>query len=338
MDKISIYHFIKSLLYKLGVINQARFLAWWFEDLLYKDILLKNKFLKNIHEGERCFIIGNGLSVNEIDMSLLAKEYTFGSNFLNYHKDFNKLNINFYSLVSSAARLKHVDSMVTYVNPQIHSEKDIQPWVNKKITPLRYSSKPEIFFNKIDSDLNNNVSIFLGHTLKNYIEKNQFFLDKEVYYSKPEKPILEADKQKIDLTKRITFHEGVVFFMISHALYMGFKELYLIGCDYTYEPTREYHFYNQLCISKSINKEIAIQWSKKIAKANNFEVFNIGEDDNYYKPLFVKYNYSKEKYLVVKNFAESIGVKIYNIVPDEFKSPIYPGFSWDTFVKNVLKK
>ena len=126
--------------------------------------------------------------------------------------------------------------------------------------------------------------------------------------------------------------------MISHALYMGFKELYLIGCDYTYEPTREYHFYNQLCISKSINKEIAIQWSKKIAKANNFEVFNIGEDDNYYKPLFVKYNYSKEKYLVVKNFAESIGVKIYNIVPDEFKSPIYPGFSWDTFVKNVLKK
>lgn len=33
-----------------------------------------------IHSGHRCFIIGNGPSLNEIDMSLLRNEITFGSN------------------------------------------------------------------------------------------------------------------------------------------------------------------------------------------------------------------------------------------------------------------
>jgi len=36
--------------------------------------------LKNRHWGERCFIIGNGPSLKETDLSLLKDEYTFGMN------------------------------------------------------------------------------------------------------------------------------------------------------------------------------------------------------------------------------------------------------------------
>lgn len=36
--------------------------------------------LKNIHKGERCFIIGNGPSLKNTDVSKLKNEYTFGMN------------------------------------------------------------------------------------------------------------------------------------------------------------------------------------------------------------------------------------------------------------------
>jgi hypothetical protein len=36
--------------------------------------------LKDSHRGERCFIIGNGPSLRETDLSLLKNEYTFGMN------------------------------------------------------------------------------------------------------------------------------------------------------------------------------------------------------------------------------------------------------------------
>lgn len=44
--------------------------------------------LRNAHAGERCFIIGNGPSLNAIDLTLLRDERTFGVNaiYTNYHK------------------------------------------------------------------------------------------------------------------------------------------------------------------------------------------------------------------------------------------------------------
>lgn len=43
---------------------------------------------KNKHKGERCFILGNGPSLNKLDLSLLKNEITFGVNsiFLNFRK------------------------------------------------------------------------------------------------------------------------------------------------------------------------------------------------------------------------------------------------------------
>jgi hypothetical protein len=42
---------------------------------------------KDIHRGKRCFIIGNGPSLNQLDLTLLKNEYTFGMNriYLGFH-------------------------------------------------------------------------------------------------------------------------------------------------------------------------------------------------------------------------------------------------------------
>lgn len=44
--------------------------------------------IKNKHKGERCFIIGNGPSLNKMDLTKLKNEYTLGVNaiYLNYEK------------------------------------------------------------------------------------------------------------------------------------------------------------------------------------------------------------------------------------------------------------
>lgn len=46
------------------------------------------KKFKNKHAGERCFIIGNGPSLNKLDLSKIKNEYTFGVNaiYTNYEK------------------------------------------------------------------------------------------------------------------------------------------------------------------------------------------------------------------------------------------------------------
>ncbi len=43
---------------------------------------------ENIHEGERCFVIGNGPSLNKCDLGLLEKEVSFGVNGIFFHPHF----------------------------------------------------------------------------------------------------------------------------------------------------------------------------------------------------------------------------------------------------------
>ncbi len=43
---------------------------------------------KNLHKGKRCFVIGNGSSLNQLDLSLLEKEITLGCNNIHLMKDF----------------------------------------------------------------------------------------------------------------------------------------------------------------------------------------------------------------------------------------------------------
>ena len=47
---------------------------------LRRDSIRKLALLKDIHKGQRCFIIGNGPSLKNTNLSLLENEYTFGMN------------------------------------------------------------------------------------------------------------------------------------------------------------------------------------------------------------------------------------------------------------------
>ena len=48
--------------------------------VMHNNNSLRLEHLKNIHNGKRCFLIGNGPSLNGHDLDLLQEEYTFGTN------------------------------------------------------------------------------------------------------------------------------------------------------------------------------------------------------------------------------------------------------------------
>lgn len=60
--------------------NIPHYLSWRFfsgkRNQNYKDL----QYFQSLHRGERCFILGNGPSLNQMDLSPLRNEYTFGLN------------------------------------------------------------------------------------------------------------------------------------------------------------------------------------------------------------------------------------------------------------------
>ena len=94
-----------------------------------------------------------------------------------------------------------------------------------------------------------------------------------------------------DLDKPNDFMIGSHYFMIASAIYMGFKEIYLLGVGYTYQPIQRCHFYDS-----SSEIENAKKIENALVDSRNIDIINV---------------------------AENRGVKIYNVVPDGYESPMY---------------
>jgi hypothetical protein len=60
--------------------NRGRHLLAQKLDSRWSESFRRLKQLENTHAGQRCFIIGNGPSLRQTDMSLLRNEFTFGLN------------------------------------------------------------------------------------------------------------------------------------------------------------------------------------------------------------------------------------------------------------------
>ena len=60
----------------------------------------KLKAYENIHEGECCFIIGNGPSLNKMDLSVLRDVICIGLNKIHMHPDVGKFGINYHVAVN----------------------------------------------------------------------------------------------------------------------------------------------------------------------------------------------------------------------------------------------
>lgn len=152
---------------------------------------------KDIHAGERCFIIGNGPSLNKTDFSLLKDEVTFGVNGLFYMTDDVGFTPTYYTVE---------DNHVVYDNLE-------------RIKTV--GSRAKFFPEKYQQVLGDNEDTF-------YLPVDWFF------YFKSHK-FFETPRFSNDISKEIFVGQTVTYLNMQLAFYMGFTEVYLVGLDFSYE-------------------------------------------------------------------------------------------------------
>lgn len=153
--------------------------------------------LHNKYAGERCFIIGNGPSLNMNDLSLLKNEYTFGVNSIFYMSEKNGFKPTFYVVEDG-----HV------INDNINeiSEYDVE-----------YKFLPAVERKKFASDLN---AIFLN--------MNRGFYE-------PLSPNFNMPRFSRLADKVVYCGQSVTIVNLQLAYFMGFSEVYMIGMDFSYQ-------------------------------------------------------------------------------------------------------
>lgn len=244
----------------------------WRMNSLYQRVkfgneLNKNASLKNLFHGQRCFLFGTGMSIDDIDLSRFKNQYTFGCNLLIRHKDFSKLNISFYSVCDSLYGLRY--GVVEF-------------------------SHPDNLLPKIDKSNKSKETIFFFHcSTKKFIKKNNLFLRRQVHFlvSRGIKP--SGKIKTFDLDKPNDFMFGSRSFMIAASIYMGFKELYLFGMGYVYKPIQFCHFYDTQEEIEKAKKYKSFPVDKtnydvrKVAEQNGVEIFNV-VPDGFESPVYQK--------------------------------------------------
>lgn len=296
LKKWNIVYFSLSILYKY----------YYFIENFFRSKENKSFYFK--HKGEICYILGNGISLYNLKVSELKKGKVFACNEIFYHKEFNALKIDYYTIIEP-----YYGPLLgkNYIEDTLSLYSDVDKWFcNKKVTMFFHPSLRPFF-------------------IKYKLLKNQttrFVAGINTRYKK---------KASNNMAGIFNFSQGALSFMIAASIYMGFKKIVLLGCGYTYNPRQEYHFYAHPYYLKSIyDYDSMLHEVKEFSEKAGVLIKEIQEKDDRYVPIFVSPFLNDQlanRYKQLKKFAESNNVEIINIHPNDYNSPIFTGLTWKQY-------
>ncbi|MES2559171.1 MAG: hypothetical protein V4590_05490 [Bacteroidota bacterium] len=232
-----------------------------------KEDLRKNILLKNIGKGKRAFMIATGPSIKQEDLSVLAGEDCFSiSNFF-------------------------LHDQLAAVNPSFHF---FAPY-HEPLVLDNYIS----WLRQADATLPQKTQMVLCLRDKKMIEENQLFANRAIHYLQFSNSPYFSDK--VDLEFPILSPITGPLMMLPVLIYMGYSQIYLIGCDHT--VLRDYkreikHFYDN-------EKDMRLN-------ASNIDSWHgIIESHQYSLATFLQYNYYKK--MINKTYK---GVDVINLSQD----------------------
>ncbi len=181
---------------------------------LTKPILSKIHRYKDIHRGESCYLMGDGVSVKWFELTAFDDKVAIPCGFIPFHKDFDKLFVEYLILA--------------------------EPWWFYPTIRTTELSK---------SIIKNNIQMAYRDIINKYPEK-EFFLNLSNYPVLRQKNITYTFRDIYDkrlpvdfITRKINAFHGSLRTSILMAIYMGFDHCFLVGYDYTHVPSRSLHFY-----------------------------------------------------------------------------------------------
>ena len=169
-------------------------------DLIFTHTILKKNFeLKDKYKNERLFILGSGSSILLYDLKFLRNEYVMTQNSFHMHKDILEIDPNFHCVV-----------------PFYQTDKEYAIW-------LEYIADMKVVMP--------NVLFIWGLNTKTLIDQYHKDINDKSYYIRTKYNLLTLNKAKVNISKTIMNIPTVLTQCLSVAIYMGFKEIYLLGFD-----------------------------------------------------------------------------------------------------------
>lgn len=167
--------------------------------------------LYNKYKGERCFIIGNGPSLNKHDLSLLEGEYTFAVNSFYYKTQETGFRPTFFVVEDSSVMKENAEQIRNYEAPF-------------KFFPTNYRS--------LHPDAEN---VFFFNMNRGFYEKTS--------------PNYCVPRFSTDASQILYCGQSVTYINLQLAFFMGFTEVHLIGMDFDYVIPKEHERSGDLILS-----------------------------------------------------------------------------------------
>jgi len=181
----------------LAVYNQVARLKEhrWSAELT--DSLAQNIRHKDRHRGERCWIIGNGPSIREQDLTQLHGETTFVVNRFMHHPEAEQINPNYYVMV----------------DPKFGTGE----WGTD-------------FVEQLDGRLPD-VELFLTREGRDLVRDRGILANHHKWVVYPNQQWHFGYRHEVDLCRGVPGGSNVTKTAIAIAIYMGFGEINLLGID-----------------------------------------------------------------------------------------------------------
>ncbi|WOO40961.1 hypothetical protein [Rubellicoccus peritrichatus] len=160
---------------------------------------------RNQYEGKRCFVIGNGPSLNQMDLGLLEDEITFVSNAFHLMFDRIQWRPSVYSCIDSVVLPDSADDFCRLISELPETSFFFPDWLG-------------------DDDLNDvkwDSSSFLSQS-------------SNVCYFEEKSPISLEQPCSNSLAKHLCRVPTVTGALLQLAILMGCSPIYIIGCDTAY--------------------------------------------------------------------------------------------------------
>jgi len=177
-------------------------------EFFYRDKLKENKVFFKKYIGEDVYVIGNGPSLNNFDLKKIAGKKIISMNHFELHP------------------MKDSFEIVAHC---IGEPIDSYSWEN-----------PTNMLSNINAD-----SFWFNFNTSKFFESNP--INKKIYYYLQGTAFPFFDVKKIDLTKICLPYESTAQMSIAIAIYMGFKNIYLLGFDHDFLAIKNIstHFYEE---------------------------------------------------------------------------------------------
>lgn len=204
---------------------------------------------KNIHDGERCFIVATGPSLTVEDVEMLGNEISFGMNSI----------------------------------PLIFSKTNWRPTyyaIQDKYSYEKLKNNP--YFQELNNKF---IADFIKEECGN-VEKDAIIYPLELFdhmYYKKSTPFFTSFSD--DIYSIVYDGATITYSIMQIAVYMGFKEIYLLGCDCNYKG-QKHHFedYGTNEINIFDNPEnrmiLAYKTAKKYCDSHGIKIYNATRGGN----------------------------------------------------------